>query len=239
MRRRVVIAVLTLFVVGAAATNFAIRRFRGLRDTNTNIALRQSYQGPATMPAAVEDWPKWRGPRGDGISRETIAENWPKGGPKVLWSADVGLGFSSPIAQAGKVYLFNMNDEKETLTCFDARSGEIVWSEEDPDGGWTKSYPGARATPTIHGTSVYTYGGNGTLTSRDVATGKAQWSRHVLRDTGAQPLDWGQTSSPLVTEKHIYVQGGQGGPIALAFDHAGTPLWQSQAAALADTRRRS
>src|SRR5687768_8753579 len=167
MKRRVAVAVVALVILGVVAY-VVVRRLRGLRDTNTNIAVRQVYQGPATMPAAVEDWPKWRGPRGDGISRETIAENWHEGGPKVLWSADVGLGFSSPIALQGKVYLFNMNDEKETLTCFDARSGEIVWSKEDADGGWTKSYPGARATPTLHGGSVYTYGGNGTLTSRDV-----------------------------------------------------------------------
>ena len=228
MKRIVIVAVIVLLVLGVAAY-FLNRYFRGLRSTDTNIALRQSYQGPATMPAPVEDWPQWLGPRRDGISRETIAESWPEGGPKVLWSADVGLGYSSPIAHQGKVYLFHMHDERETLTCFDALSGQILWSEPDPDKGWTKSYPGARATPAIHGNSIYTYGGTGILLSRDIVNGKAEWHRRALRITPSEPLDWGQASSPLVTDGFIYVQGGQGGSVALAFDHGADLRWQSQA----------
>ena len=232
MKRVVIVGLIVVLVLGVAAY-FLNRYFRGLRDTDTNIAIRQTYQGPATMPSAVEDWPKWRGPRGDGISRETIAEQWPEGGPKVLWSADVGLGYSSPIAHQGRIYLFHMHDERETLTCFDALSGQILWSVEDPEKGWTKSYPGTRATPTIHGDFIFTYGGAGNLVCRSIEPSnpkpdRLQWQTFVLRQTNAQPLDWGQASSPLVTEKFIYVQGGQGGPVALAFDHAGNLAWQSR-----------
>jgi hypothetical protein len=42
------------------------------------------------------DWPNWRGPHHDGISRETgLLKSWPKDGPKVLWSAALTGGYSS------------------------------------------------------------------------------------------------------------------------------------------------
>jgi len=32
------------------------------------------------------DWPQWRGPNRDGISKETgLLKQWPEGGPKQLW----------------------------------------------------------------------------------------------------------------------------------------------------------
>src|SRR5688500_20371580 len=113
--------------------------------------------------APAEDWPRWRGPRTDGISRETdLARSWPQGGPARVWEADVGMGYSSPVAVAGKVYLFSLDNRRETLTCFDAATGDIAWSDA-AEQGWTGDYPGARATPTIDGDAVYTYGGAGDL----------------------------------------------------------------------------
>ena len=44
------------------------------------------------------DWPRWRGPNGDGISME---KDWnPEalaGGPKILWKVDVGAGYSNVV----------------------------------------------------------------------------------------------------------------------------------------------
>src|SRR2546423_14651761 len=81
-----------------------------------------------TSLARGEDWPKSRGPRGDNISQETgLAQEWPADGPKKLWAQRVGLGYSSPVAVDGKVYVFGLVDKKEMLTCLDAASGKQVW----------------------------------------------------------------------------------------------------------------
>ena len=45
--------------------------------------------------ARAEEWPKWLGPEGTGISHDKIIDHWPGNGPKKLWSQRVGLGFSS------------------------------------------------------------------------------------------------------------------------------------------------
>src|SRR3954447_15043339 len=60
-----------------------------------------------TAPAALaDDWPQWLGPKRDGVWRETgVLEKFPEGGPKVLWRAKVGAGYSGPAVANGKVYL--------------------------------------------------------------------------------------------------------------------------------------
>jgi outer membrane protein assembly factor BamB len=223
------IVVVILAVLGVVARNML-----GYRTIpHTRIALRSPATNTATevaVPDAVEDWPAWRGPRGDGISRETgIAVTFPAGGPRQVWAADVGIGYSSPVAAGGRVYLFTLNERKETLTAFDAATGRIVWSEESPSN-WTGSYAGTRATPAIDGDSIYTYGGAGELTRHDLATGQPRWRVNVLTITGSSNLGWGTASSPLVTRDAVYVQSGKGGAVAVAVrKDDGSVLWQSEA----------
>ena len=176
-----------------------------------------------------EDWPRWRGPRGDGISTETgLLQSWPQSF-RPMWTADVGQGYSSPVAQAGRVYLFSLIDRKDTLTCYDATKGNVIWSKTY-DGGWTGSYPGTRATPHIEGKRIYTYGGAGDLVARDLATGDQLWRVNVLRETRARPLGWAQASNPLIVGDIIYVQNGAGGSVAAGVNkNSGKLVWRSQA----------
>ena len=91
----------------------------------------------------------------------------------------ISTGRSSPIASAGRLYLFSLKDGKDNLICLDAKTGKELWSDGS-DTGWADDYEGTRATPTIDGDSIYTYGGRGELVSRDVATGKPRWKMNVL-----------------------------------------------------------
>ncbi|MBN8245830.1 MAG: hypothetical protein J0L84_00140 [Verrucomicrobia bacterium] len=50
------------------------------------------------VAATAADWPSWRGPERNGISRETgWTHTWPSEGPPILWKAGVGIGFSSMV----------------------------------------------------------------------------------------------------------------------------------------------
>jgi len=46
---------------------------------------------PAFVSFAA-DWPQWRGPSRDGVSKESgLLKEWPEGGPKLLWQVkDLG-----------------------------------------------------------------------------------------------------------------------------------------------------
>lgn len=225
-----IVVVVSLCAVAAIIVRFS----GGCGSKSTRIAQRKLYQGPTTLPANAAEWPRWRGPLGDGISREkNLAGQWPKDGPTELWSAEVGIGYSSPVAASGRVYLFSLNNDRETLTCFDANSGQINWSEEGGRGR-TSSYPGTRATPVIDGNDIITFGGTGELTCRDATTGAQRWQVNILNETGATALDWGTASSPLVAGNFVYVQVGQGGPVALAINRSnGAVAWRSAASGIA------
>lgn len=204
------------------------------RTPKTRIATRQTFDSPTTLPASTEDWPRWRGPRGDGISRETgLASAWPEDGPRQLWSAEVGVGFASPVATNGVVYLFTLNEGAETLTAFDAASGNILWNSTDP-AGWDRKYPGTRATPVIEGDRVYTFGARGNLIARDTVSGEQYWKMNVLQHNSAKNLDWGSASTPLLHGDLIYVQSGAGSAIATAVrKQDGTIVWTSAAKGIA------
>lgn len=181
----------------------------------------------------AEDWPQWRGPQGDGIVREEgLAEKWPDA-LKPLWTADAGTGFATPVAKEGKVYLFTMIDKKDALICYDAESGRELW-RQSTGAGWTGDHPGPRATPTIGGGRIYTYGATGELMARDLAGGEPVWQTNILKETKSGNLGWGVSSSPLVTGEAVYVQGGSGGPVALRLSTAdGSIKWKSQATGVA------
>src|SRR5688500_7444495 len=238
IKRLVLLGCAGVVLLGVAAVGYKWYRRPVAKSKDLRVAERSIYSPPspgpgATAPAtqAAEDWPKWRGPRGDGISRETgLAERWPDAGPPKLWSAEVGLGYASPVAVGGRVYLFTTAGGQDTLTCFDAVTGKIVWNVQDKPG-WIRSYEVTRATPTIEADRIYTLGGAGDLTCRRLSDGGQVWTVNILKHKGADPLRWGTASAPLIHGNLVYVQGGETGPVAMAVDkNSGSVAWQSEAA---------
>ena len=78
----------------------------------------------------AEEWPAWRGPRGDGTSTETgVPVRW-SAGKAIAWKAPVpGTGHSSPVVWGDRVFVTTCteNDEKRMLLCFDRRTGVRLW----------------------------------------------------------------------------------------------------------------
>ena len=212
-------------------TSAAVAAF-GFGSVAALVGADVSKAGGGAGTASAE-WPKWLGPNGTGISQEPIADKWPAEGPKKLWSAKVGIGFASAVARDGKVYGFGTQDGKDVLTCFEADTGKVLWSESYPNA-YSKDYPGTRASPTIDGDRIYTYGGAGQLVARELATGKQLWLVEVLKTAGSgENLTWGVSSSPFVHGDHIVVQSGKGGAVAVAVNKAdGKVAWQSEAKGL-------
>ena len=198
----------------------------------------------ASVACHAEEWPKWLGPNANGISTEPIASQWPAEGPKKLWEQKVGVGYSSPIALDGKVYLFYQVGDEERLSAFDAQSGRPVWTQSykdtvraDPSGPQDTNpdsgYPLPLATPTIDNGKIYSYGGGGDLVCRKLEDGSEIWHTNVLRELGERILQWAEASSPLVTDKVVYVQGGRGGPTAVAIDkETGKIVMKSQSTSM-------
>src|SRR5437667_6346926 len=104
----------------------------------------------------ADDWPRWRGPRHDGISRETgWLDRWPEKGPNIAWRASVGTGFSSVAVAAGRLYTMGNADNKDTVFCLNAATGKKLWSHTYYAPLEDKLFEGGpTATPTVAGDRV-------------------------------------------------------------------------------------
>ena len=76
------------------------------------------------MPSLAGDWPQWRGPQHDGISRETgLISSWPEGGPQELWRVTLGKGFSAVSVVGTSAYTMYSDGDDEYVTCLDVANG--------------------------------------------------------------------------------------------------------------------
>jgi hypothetical protein len=186
--------------------------------------------------AAAEDWPQWRGPRGNGTwFGPALRDEWPAMGLPRRWRQPVGGGFSGVVVADGRVLTMDRKTEPrevERVLCFDAASGEPLWSHEyDVRYGQLDYGTGPRAAPTIVGDLVYTCGALGHLRCLNVATGELVWSRHLQKDFQGRLPMWGYAASPLIVGDRLIIQpGGDGGHSVAALNrHTGELIWCSHA----------
>ena len=130
------------------------------------------------------DWPGYLGPNRNGTSTEKVLRTWPKEGPKVLWTAPVGIGYGGPAVSRGKVYLLDRDDSVgDKLRVFDLATGKELWSFGYEAPG-KFDHAGSRTVPIVDGNLVYTFGPLGDLYAVDVNTRKPAWHKNVWTDFG-------------------------------------------------------
>ena len=185
----------------------------------------------ACSAAQNSDWPQWRGPNRDGISKETgLLKQWPEGGPALVWKAkSAGRGYSSMAISGGRLFTMGVRGNKEYVIAFDVATGKEVWAT--PHGAVFRDDrgDGPRGTPTIDGNKGYALGGSGDLSCFDTTTGRVLWTMNVLQKFGASNIQWGISESPLVLgEKVLINPGGPGASIVALNKKDGSVIWTSQ-----------
>src|SRR5262249_48087208 len=87
----------------------------------------------ASAAASAEEWPGWRGPRGDGTSLDRgIPVRWNKH-ENVVWRAAIpGKGHSSPIVWKDRIFLTTCLEEaqRRMLLCLSRNEGKLLWERE-------------------------------------------------------------------------------------------------------------
>ncbi len=191
------------------------------------------------------DWPHWRGPEYNGISRETgLIDSWsPKGkGENVLWvRKDLGSR-STPIVMRGKLYMMVRSnpgtaEEGEKVVCLDAATGEDIW--ENSFNVYLSDVPDTRVSwsslvgdpATGH---VYALGVCGYFQCIDGETGETIWSHSLSEEYGLLSTYGGRTNFPIVHEDLVIISaiiigwGDMAKPAHrfIAFDKRnGQPVW--------------
>ena len=171
------------------------------------ILLILAAIGWCATTLTAENWPQWRGPMLNGLSRET---NLP-----VRWSKTEGLAWtlplpawsgSTPIVWGDRIFLNVADGFTLALWCVDRTSGAVLWRR--PIGGGNKQVRKqnmSSPSPVTDGTHVWVMTGTGVFKAFDFS-GNERWARDLQREYGAFGQLYGYGSSPLLFEDSLYVQ---------------------------------
>jgi outer membrane protein assembly factor BamB len=188
---------------------------------------------------AGEDWPGWRGPRGDGTSLETgVPTKW-SGSENVTWKTPIpGKGHSSPVIWGERIFLTTAIAESKDrlLLSLDRKTGKILWSETVVTAPLEAKQPEnsyASSTPVTDGEKVYV----AFLDGKDVVvaaydfSGKRQW---IVRP-GRFDSGWGFCHSPVLFDGKVLIAccGQKTGFIAALSPSDGRAAWRIEPTRLA------
>lgn len=184
-----------------------------------------------SVPAEAGDWPQWLGPdRNGAVPDEKVAApggeaEWP-----VVWKAEVGEGWATPVVAAGKVVLHTRAGEEERLECFAADTGKLLWRHAYPTS-YRDNFgmnPGPRSTPTLAAGKVFAYGPSGELVCLDFASGKLVWKLNLAETFGSPKGFFGRCCSPLVADGRVLLDVGGPGAGVVAFEaETGKVSWKA------------
>jgi len=118
--------------------------------------------GLVSVTAQADNWPAWRGLKGDGTTKETsFPTRWSET-ENVKWKTELpGKGHSSPIIWGDRVFITWCLEDKNgecVLACLDRKNGKILWEKVVTQAKLEKihklnSY--ASATPATDGKHVW------------------------------------------------------------------------------------
>lgn len=186
-------------------------------------------------PARGENWPMWRGPRGDGSSREkNLPTHWdgPKG-ENIAWKTPLpGTGHASPIVWNDRLFTVTCREDRQerALLCLSAADGAVLWERAVLTAPLEKknrlnSY--ASSTPATDGRLVYV-----SFLDRDqmlVAAYDFDGNRRWLVRPGPFASVHGYCSPPVLFEDLVIVNGDHDGDAYLVALHRddGRVIWKT------------
>ena len=162
------------------------------------------------------DWPKFRGPTGDGHAVvESLPLMW-SATENVVWKTAVpGKGWSSPVIADGRIYLTtavakdedqdaNGVDRELRALCLDSSTGKTIWDTKvlDQDGAKApkihKKNSHASPTPIVEDSRLYVHFGHMGTACLDLS-GKILWKQRNL----SYPPTHGNGGSPILVGDHL------------------------------------
>lgn len=189
--------------------------------------------GGAHAAAPSESWPQWGGATRDfKVEAPKLADEWPDGGPKRLWTRPLGDGHSSVVVSGGRLYTMYREKGDEVVVALKASDGTGIWEHRYPapiSEGQTGSYGyGPNATPLLLGDRLFTIGFTGLMRAFDAETGHVLWSYDLVKDLGGKVQHYGYSSSPIAYKKTVItLVGGKGQGIVALKPQDGSIIWRS------------
>src|SRR5260370_37508631 len=185
----------------------------------------------------AEDWPRFRGPSGNGVSGESkVPLKW---GPKdnIAWRVELpGPGSSSPMVVGQRVLVTCFTGKKAEeivrhVMCFDRNSAKQLWKNSYPAPLPEMDYTGqllqhgfTTSTPASDGERFYVHFGRDGVRAFDL-DGKLLWHENV----GKIVSTFGSGASPILVGDKLIVNATVelGALVALA-KKSGKRIWKTR-----------
>lgn len=161
----------------------------------------------APLLLRAEEWTRFRGPNGSGVSGDsgypvTFGQN-----KNVMWRSAVRAGKSSPVLTKRNVFLTGFEEGKLYTQCFDRETGKLLWERSEDrignDLGNLLNHPAA-ISPVTDGENVYSFFKDLGLVSYSPA-GKLRWKTVLAPFTTTMGLG----ASPILAGDSVIVLADQ------------------------------
>jgi outer membrane protein assembly factor BamB len=187
----------------------------------------------------AENWPGWRGPRGDGTSLENeLPTRW-SDTDNVAWRIDVShAGHASPIVWEDRLFLVgtNLESQDRMVMAYDRKSGRLLWEKavvRSPLEGKHRLNSYASSTPATDGRLVFVSflekkeppEKNQMLVAAYDLDGNERWKVRP----GIFSSVHGYCSSPVIFEDNLIVNGDHDGEsyIVALKKETGETVWKT------------
>jgi outer membrane protein assembly factor BamB len=186
---------------------------------------------PNTVPSGPADWPQWRGPERNGVSKDTgLLKQWSSQGPRQSWSiSSLGEGFGSIAIKGDRIFVQGTRGRASAVFCLNRADGQTVWSAAlgtKLDNGVGN---GPRSTPTVDNDRVYALTENGDLACLNAHNGSPIWRKNILKEFGGNNLGWLISESPLIDgDRVIVMPGGKGAGMVALDKMTGKEIWRAK-----------
>lgn len=187
-----------------------------------------AYDGiPSTM---IASWPRFRGPRFDNVSSTSarLADSWPAGGPRQLWSVELGEGHAAPAVRHGRVYVLDYDEanKSDALRCFSLDDGREIWRR------WyrvhlKRNHGFSRTIPAVSDSVVVTIGPRCHVMAVDAHSGDFLWAIDLEKKYGTETPFWYTGQCPLIDDGVAVLAPG-GNALLIGVDsRSGEVLWET------------
>lgn len=183
--------------------------------------------GLCSILLAAEDWSRFRGPNGSGIS---AAKGYPSdlGAQKAIaWKSPVRPGKSSPVLTGTQVFVTAFQDGKLYTQCFDRATGKLLWERSIARAKASVLHSlnePASTTPVSDGENIFVFFRDYGLLSYD-PKGNLRWKTPLGPFTNAEGL----SSAPVIIGGNLILTVDQRiGSYIAAFDlNNGETRWKT------------
>jgi outer membrane protein assembly factor BamB len=165
-----------------------------------------------SRPAGAQDWTRFRGPNGSGISEAaTLPAQWTA--KDYRWNVKLpGMGHSSPVIWGDRVFITSATeaDATQIVLCLRTSDGSQVWRRDFPSATYRKNAAAAfaSATPALDAERVYVVWATPkqyTVVALSQKDGSDVW----LRDLGPFASEHGFGASPIVWKDLVIAANDQ------------------------------